>query len=98
MARFNLARQSQPSFSVEYFLREALLLQEGDTVGTVAAVERARRHKLRSFQPTPMFAYSLACRVHRDRHDETNEQYTQAAPQCRFRQVVERLVVVYPVL
>src|SRR6266481_1254200 len=32
VARFNLARQSQPSLSVEYLLREALLLQETDTV------------------------------------------------------------------
>src|SRR5229473_2656850 len=44
-----------------------------------------------------MFAYSLACRVHRDRHDKTHEQHTQAAPQRRFRQIGERLVLVYPV-
>src|SRR5260370_29664677 len=44
-----------------------------------------------------MFAYSLACRVHRDRHDKTYEQHTQAAPQRRFRQIGERLVLVYPV-
>src|SRR6266568_3086697 len=44
-----------------------------------------------------MFAYSLACRVLRDRHDESHEQHTQAAPQRRFRQIGERLVLVYPV-
>src|SRR5258706_8204736 len=44
-----------------------------------------------------MFAYSLARRVHRDRHNETHQQHTQAAPQRRFRQIGERLVLVYPV-
>src|SRR5229473_1243003 len=44
-----------------------------------------------------MFAYSLACRVHRDRHHKTHEQLTQAAPQRRFRQIGQRLVLVYPV-
>src|SRR6202035_1414373 len=32
VARFNLARQAQPSFSVEYFLHESVLLQETDAV------------------------------------------------------------------
>src|SRR6266705_1163692 len=32
VARFGLARQAQPSFFVEYLLREVLLLQEADTV------------------------------------------------------------------
>src|SRR6267378_4036025 len=44
-----------------------------------------------------MFAYSLASCVIRDRHDERHEQHTQAAPQRRFRQIGERLVLVYPV-
>ncbi len=44
-----------------------------------------------------MFAYSPARRVLRDRHNETHQQHTQAAPQRRFRQIGERLVLVYPV-
>src|SRR6266567_8121200 len=44
-----------------------------------------------------MFAYSSPRRVLRDRHDESHEQHTQAAPKRRFRQIGERLVVVNPV-